>query len=1165
VSRALEQLRNNDAELTALDLSNSATLTVAQALEIAALLERNTHLTELRLASVRLTNQFAGALAKALRVNHTLRFIDLENNKIDSDGIEEIGAALVDNRGLIEITLLKNREPGEKALATLIAAFDHNTTLQRINWRLTSRQSFTLTKKLSRNVEILRRKQAGMDYSDIDPLRGGGGSGTASPAVPHKTTPAAAKTTATATTTTTTDDKPKRVNSTTAATDEKAADVRVDELTSGGVKSKMSRFVEKAEESAKPVTSKSVQVEAKASSTIEKFNNLGADDVSPRKSRASLASSGRAVATENDRPDAVSDLDVKDKKKKFEKAADEALLSPRKAKSGIDAIVSPRKKKHGETGAAGADPHDADVKDKRKIFEATSPRGDKVPSSKDVGVAGDVKAKLEKFKSAVDDAASDKPKRGRSSTSSTAPTGVAPSAPVGAGATAGAGGPARLCRTHPATQTADAMAAAAAAVGADLYGVGEDLNAFEAEVATLLRKPQAKFFISGIMAQNSAVSVACETRADRKLLALHPRSHLLIHEQDAVPHVLRMEPLLVGESARALTFADVRDACAALPRLPAVLIVELPQREIGGQLPTLDDVRKISRWAKENDVHLHCDGARLWQCEAAYDVPLHTVAALFDSVYVSFYKDLGSPCAGAMLIGSAEFIARAAVWQRRFGGSIYTQFPLPGAAAVAFRTRRAALAKSAQHAKLVAGAVDDCKALRGFLSVNPRSPPANMFHIEFADGTDAAALTRARDAVLRSHQVECFASLRAFGPQPRPLHIEVNIGTNNGTYAPSVFVNALTALRDAYAAETAASAAKNGEDAPATKSAAVASPAKAVAAAADDESESSEVAGEAASGDSKLAFSFQTDFRKQRTEVGESEAAKKAAASSKADKANEEAAKKKEEDDAAAAKKKKKKDEEAAKKKDDEAAAAKKKEEEAADAKKKKDDEAAKKKEDEAAAKKKEDDAKKKKDEEAAKKKEDEAAAKKKEDDAKKKKDEEAAASKKKKEEDEAAAAEAKKKEAEEAAAAAKKEEEAAAAAKKKKEEEEAAAAKKRADIAAAEASAAAELAAAKKLEEEAAKAAEEAAKAAAVVADIKAADVTKSPRPSTDVSDVLSPREIDMSDVGDVSPTTRRRIERERRREQREAEQKAFERELEEQRAQRAKEREERRKALGL
>jgi hypothetical protein len=168
-SKAVELLRANAAELTNLDLSGSFTLSVQQATDIVEALHQNTVLQELHLASVRLTNQFATAAAKMLRHNHTLRVLNLEDNKIDSDGIEEIGAALAENRGLIEMTLLKNREPGEKALATLIASFDYNTTLQRINWRLTSRQSFTLTKKLSRNVEILRRKEAGMDYSDIDP------------------------------------------------------------------------------------------------------------------------------------------------------------------------------------------------------------------------------------------------------------------------------------------------------------------------------------------------------------------------------------------------------------------------------------------------------------------------------------------------------------------------------------------------------------------------------------------------------------------------------------------------------------------------------------------------------------------------------------------------------------------------------------------------------------------------------------------------------------------------------------------------------------------------------------------------------------------------------------------------------------------------------------
>jgi hypothetical protein len=66
---------------------------------------------------------------------------------------------------------------------------------------------------------------------------------------------------------------------------------------------------------------------------------------------------------------------------------------------------------------------------------------------------------------------------------------------------------------------------------------------------------------------------------------------------------------------------------------------------------------------------------------AAYSQPLSAIAALFDSIYVSFYKDLNSPCAGAMLLGSAAFVASSVVWRRRFGGSIVSMFPMAPAAA----------------------------------------------------------------------------------------------------------------------------------------------------------------------------------------------------------------------------------------------------------------------------------------------------------------------------------------------------------------------------------------------------------------------------------------------------------------------------------------------------
>lgn len=53
----------------------------------------------------------------------------------------------------------------------LVQSLQNNVTLQKINWRLTSRQSFAINKCLSRNVEIRRRLGAGLDTSDIDPRK----------------------------------------------------------------------------------------------------------------------------------------------------------------------------------------------------------------------------------------------------------------------------------------------------------------------------------------------------------------------------------------------------------------------------------------------------------------------------------------------------------------------------------------------------------------------------------------------------------------------------------------------------------------------------------------------------------------------------------------------------------------------------------------------------------------------------------------------------------------------------------------------------------------------------------------------------------------------------------------------------------------------------------
>ena len=77
------------------------------------------------------------------------------------------------------------------------------------------------------------------------------------------------------------------------------------------------------------------------------------------------------------------------------------------------------------------------------------------------------------------------------------------------------------------------------------------------------------------------------------------------------------------------------------------MLLELPQRELGGTLPTWDELVAQVTWARERGAAVHLDGARLWEAtpfyDQSYDKSLANIAALFDTIYVSFYKGLVSP------------------------------------------------------------------------------------------------------------------------------------------------------------------------------------------------------------------------------------------------------------------------------------------------------------------------------------------------------------------------------------------------------------------------------------------------------------------------------------------------------------------------------------------
>jgi len=291
----------------------------------------------------------------------------------------------------------------------------------------------------------------------------------------------------------------------------------------------------------------------------------------------------------------------------------------------------------------------------------------------------------------------------------------------------------RSVTRHPVRSLSERLADLIADIGddetSDMYGQGPLINDFEAHVAELLGKDAAVFMPSGTMAQQIALRIWCDGAGIGRV-GYHPTSHLHLHEQQALAELHRLEITLLGDAERPLT-ADDFDA----PELGAVLI-ELPQRELGGILPEWQALEALVAAARSRAAAVHLDGARLWEAAPFYDRPVADIAALFDSVYVSFYKGLGG-VTGAILAGPEDHIAEAKIWQRRHGGNLHALWPYVVSARRCLKLRLERMPAYVARMRAFADAVRDLDGM----DVTPDPPHTNMAHIRLRG--DLGALTQA--------------------------------------------------------------------------------------------------------------------------------------------------------------------------------------------------------------------------------------------------------------------------------------------------------------------------------------------------------------------------------------------------------------------------------------
>ena len=258
----------------------------------------------------------------------------------------------------------------------------------------------------------------------------------------------------------------------------------------------------------------------------------------------------------------------------------------------------------------------------------------------------------------------------------------------------------------------------------DSYGARGPVEVLEGRLAELFGRPAA-FFPSGVMAQQSALRVWCD-RAGTRRVAMPDLSHLLVHEMDGPRrlHGFEVEHLTSGPEV-----ATAEALSGVVGTLGAVL-VELPLRDAGCLLPTWEQLVQLSTAARDRGVPLHVDGARIWESQPHWGQPLTEIAALTDSMYVSFYKGLGG-LAGAALVGAEDFLAEARVWRTRMGGTIFRSTPEALAALAGLRDLLPRMAECHAWARALAAELPGLG-----ITPNPTQPHTPTFLLHAAGDED---------------------------------------------------------------------------------------------------------------------------------------------------------------------------------------------------------------------------------------------------------------------------------------------------------------------------------------------------------------------------------------------------------------------------------------------
>ena len=291
-------------------------------------------------------------------------------------------------------------------------------------------------------------------------------------------------------------------------------------------------------------------------------------------------------------------------------------------------------------------------------------------------------------------------------------------------------------RSDTLTRPSDAMrqAMAQAPVDDDVIDVDPTVARLQETIARMLGKPAAMFMPSGTMTNQVAVRLHCRPGDE---LICEAGCHIYNYEQGGVAQLSGVATRVVQGSNSVMNLGQLEnlirpdDEHAVRTRL---VCLENTHNRGGGCVLPYDGVVEICRWAHDQGLRTHLDGARLFNAVVASGIPADQWAQHFDTISVCFSKGLGAPV-GSALVGETEMIPTMRRHRKLFGGGMRQSGIIAAGALYALENNIERLAEDHANARTIAGAAEQTEGL----TLEPKEVETNIVIFRVAPSLGSAS------------------------------------------------------------------------------------------------------------------------------------------------------------------------------------------------------------------------------------------------------------------------------------------------------------------------------------------------------------------------------------------------------------------------------------------